>query len=129
MSVTSARTLQILRSTVPRELTASLRWGSWERRGESSRTVKASADWLSSTGAISSIAEKSPAWLSESGFGGGEKGLLPARSFPRRARRLARVGGLSSLSAISPESSIVTPDFGASGGGGQSPREGRSAPR
>src|SRR5882757_8318496 len=118
MSVTSARTLQTRRSIVTEELRGCLR----------SRT-EVLANWLSSPGTTSLIAEKSPAWVCESELEGGGGGLLPARSFPRRARRLARVGGLLSLSDIPPESSIVTPDFRASGGVGQSPREGQSAAR
>src|SRR5712671_1053802 len=100
MSVTSARTLQIRPSVVTEELRFGLRWDFWEGKGESSRAVEASAGWLSIIGAISLIVEKSPVWLSESGPGRGDEGLLRERSFPRRARRLAKVGGLSSVSDI-----------------------------
>src|SRR5580704_12014337 len=129
MSVTSAPTLQMRRSIATGELRADLRWNLSEERGDPSRTLETLVGRLSSTRATSLIAEKSPVWLIESGPGGGEEVLLPTRSFPRRARRLAKVGGLSSLSDISPESSIVTQDFRANGGGGQSPREGRSMAR
>src|SRR6266478_4907360 len=98
MSVTSARTLQIRRSMGTGEFKAGLCSDFWEGAGDPSRTVTASTGRLSSVGTISLISEKSPVWLRESGPGEGEDGLLAKRSFPRRARRLARVGGLSSLS-------------------------------
>src|SRR5271163_4543986 len=103
MSTTRARTLQMRRAI---------------------GTIEGSGGWRSGDERTSLIAEKSPFWLSESDSGEREEDLLPGRSFSRRARRLARVGGLSSLSGIPPESSIVTRHFRVSGGGGRSPREG-----
>src|SRR5258705_8047129 len=126
MSVTRTRTLQMRRSVVTGELRVGFDWGLLEGKGDPSRAMEASAGSRSSAGAISLMSEKRPVWFSESGPGEGGEGLLPARSFPRRARRLARVGGLSSLSDIPPESSIVTRDFRASGAGGKSPRDDHS---
>src|SRR5271170_23296 len=114
MSVTSARTLQMRRSVEAAETSAILS-GFWE---DFLWTVEGFAAVRSRDEGASLTAEKSPAWPSESGPAGKERELLGGRCFARRARRLASVGGLSSLSGIPPESSIATHDFRASGEGG-----------
>src|SRR5271168_2851223 len=111
------------------EVRAGFRWDSLNVEVGSSPMVEALDGWLSRAQAVSVRAEKRSFCPRESASGGGEEGRFPGRTLPRRARRLVRVGGLSSLSSIPPESSIATRDFRASGGGGRRPREADSAQR
>jgi len=116
MSVTRERTVQMRRSVGMAEV----------RKADFSAlllTVERTGFGGAGGGVVSGKVAKRPVWRRDSEGGGGADGRLPERSFPLRARRLARVGGLSSLSDIPPESSIVRRDFGVSGGCGQRSRE------
>jgi hypothetical protein len=74
-------------------------WDFFERRADPSFAIDTSSEGLADISVVSLTALKSPAWLGKSGAGEVE-GLLRTPSLPRRARRLARVGALSSSSAI-----------------------------
>jgi len=125
MSVTRARTVQMRRSeemAVPAGVARRLD-GADEGGGEL-------AGWLDEE-AGASVVKKRSGWVELLAGSGGDNRLLE-RGFALRARRLARVGGLSSLSDIPPESSIArchrarrraSYRLGVSGGDDRRPRE------